>query len=644
MYRRILIGQLGQDPVITFAVDELARYLKQMDHSLVIDRMLFDEVQPEMGHVLWVGFGKGLDVPFHQWDDEIALTLDQGKGCITGSNARSVLIGVYRFLKELGCSFLHPGKAGERVPEKKLDFLSDPSLTIHLREKASYRHRGVCIEGADSYENIEEMIDFLPKVGLNEYYVQFMVPTEFFDRWYNHRNNPLLEPEGIDRETVIGFTASLEAEIKKRGLVYHKVGHGWTCEPFGIDGSGWFQQKEPLTEEQTSILAEVGGKRELWGGVPLNTNLCYSNDSVRGRITDAITRYAKENPQVDILHFWLADGSNNHCECENCRKKRPADWYVKMLNELDEKMSAEGLSTRVVFLIYVDLLWEPVEYTIQNPDRFILMFAPITRNYGSNYSDYLTFEGELPAYERNHLEMPKSLAQNLEHLRRWQKQFQGDSFDYDYHLMWAHVSDFGYERVSRNLFQDMKDLRKIGLNGMVSCQVQRCFFPTALPLLAMAAALWDENADFDQVADAYYQDAFGPDGARVRQILTSISNLFHLYEGPARAISEGHPALCENGDEVLKLATELRNLAASHLGRQEQSSLDWSALLVFVPYLQQLTHILYAAGEKDIPKAKETAAQLVAYLWEKEPEIQPLLDTHNTVNILSLFSKYMFKE
>ena len=406
MYRRILIGQLGTDPVIVFAVDELARYLKQMDHSLVIDRMLFDEVQPEMDHVLWVGFGKGLDVPFHQWDDEIALTLDQGKGCITGSNARSVLIGVYRFLKELGCSFLHPGKDGERVPKKQLDFQSDPSLSVHLREKASYRHRGVCIEGADSYENIEEMIDFLPKVGLNEYYVQFMVPTEFFDRWYNHRNNPLLKPEGIDRETVIGFTASLEAEIKKRGLVYHKVGHGWTCEPFGIDGSGWFQQKEPLTDEQTSILAEVGGKRELWGGVPLNTNLCYSNDSVRGRITDAITRYAKENPQVDILHFWLADGSNNHCECENCRKKRPADWYVKMLNELDEKMSAEGLSTRVVFLIYVDLLWEPVEYTIQNPDRFILMFAPITRNYGSNYSDYLTFEGELPPYERNHLEIP----------------------------------------------------------------------------------------------------------------------------------------------------------------------------------------------------------------------------------------------
>ena len=53
MYRRILIGQLGTDPVIVFAVDELARYLKQMDHSLVIDRMLFDEVQPEMDHVLW---------------------------------------------------------------------------------------------------------------------------------------------------------------------------------------------------------------------------------------------------------------------------------------------------------------------------------------------------------------------------------------------------------------------------------------------------------------------------------------------------------------------------------------------------------------------------------------------------------------
>ena len=64
--------------------------------------------------------------------------------------------------------------------------------------------------------------------------------------------------------------------------------------------------------------------------------------------------------------------------------------------------------------------------------------------------------------------------------------------------MWAHMADPGYERCAKNLFQDMKDLHKIGIEGMVSCQIQRTFFPTALPFNMMAAALWDENCDFEE--------------------------------------------------------------------------------------------------------------------------------------------------
>ena len=145
-------------------------------------------------------------------------------------------------------------------------------------------------------------------------------------------------------------------------------------------------------------MAELNGERQLYENVPLNTNLCYSNPAVRDAITSAITQYCQRNPQVTYLHFWLADGTNNHCECEACRKKRPADWYVQMLNELDEKMTAAGVSTKVVFLIYVDLLWEPQQEQIKHPDRFVLMFAPITRAYGKCYGDFLHFDGELPAY------------------------------------------------------------------------------------------------------------------------------------------------------------------------------------------------------------------------------------------------------
>jgi hypothetical protein len=36
-------------------------------------------------------------------------------------------------------------------------------------------------------------------------------------------------------------------------------------------------------------------------------------------------------------------------------------------------------------LVYVDLLWEPLQENIRNPERFILMFAPITRTYSQAF-------------------------------------------------------------------------------------------------------------------------------------------------------------------------------------------------------------------------------------------------------------------
>jgi hypothetical protein len=206
--------------------------------------------------------------------------------------------------------------------------------------------------------------------------------------------------------------------MKKRGMIFHGVGHGWTCEPFGIPGLGWDDQIYHVPPESVQYLAMVNGKRELWHGVPLNTNLCYSNQIVRDLVTDEIVKYAEDHSATDILHFWLADGSNNNCECDECIKQRPSDFYVQMLNELDAKLTAKGISTKVVFLIYVDLLWPPISNRIENPDRFILMFAPITRTYSESFKPGDTLP-EIPSYERNKLEFPKDVDKSVAFLKAW---------------------------------------------------------------------------------------------------------------------------------------------------------------------------------------------------------------------------------
>ena len=122
--------------------------------------------------------------------------------------------------------------------------------------------------------------------------------------------------------------------------------------------------------------------------------------------------------------------------------------------------------------------------------------------------------------------MPKTVAENAACLSRWQKeQLSGDSFDFDYHLMWDHYLDPGYYECARILHKDMANLYKIGLGGMVSCQVQRAAFPTGLPMYAMAKALWDRESTFEDICEEYFKAAFGEDGKAVEEYLSTLSVL-----------------------------------------------------------------------------------------------------------------------
>jgi hypothetical protein len=525
--RLIKIQYIGDSEAVVFAAKELKRYLSMMSPAVEIAVIAKKAYDPNALSSLWVGrdtfFAPNLPtVKNPEFDDAVYISVDAGVGVITGVNDRSVLIGVYRYLKELGCDWVYPGPLGERIPR------SDLSAPVSVKEAASYRHRGMCIEGAVSYDNILNMIDWIPKVGMNCFFNQFRIPFTFFDRWYSHRNNPEYENDNVSLDDVAGMVRDHVSEIKKRGILYHAVGHSWTCEPFGIPGDSWDVKDYKVPKEAANYLAMVNGKRDLWGGIPLNTNLCYGNPEVREKMTDAIADYCAENSEVDIVHFWLADNFNNQCECDLCKDTEPSDFYVMIMNLLDKKMSARGIRTKVVFLLYQELLWAPQKEKLKNPDRFILMFAPISRTYSSAYMDVKINENvELEPYVRNKIVMPRDVSVNVARLREWQKIApECDSFIFDYHFMWDHFRDPGYMDISRVLFLDMKNLDKLGLNGMLSCQAQRTFFPVGIGVYLMAEVLWNKKAEFKESAFRYFEAAFGADGRLVLSYLTRLTELF----------------------------------------------------------------------------------------------------------------------
>ena len=525
MLNELKICCMSNEETLKFAADELRRYSTIMQKNLSVSHLSDCQGSCPKDNTICLGLMKDMgistkNVDYTEFDDEIYIDVSDGKGVISGINPRSVLLGVYRFLTEAGCMWVRPGKDGEYIPSKDIS-----KVKVKVHEIASYRHRGICIEGSNSYENIENIIDWAPKVGFNAYFFQFREAFTFFERWYSHRNNPLKKPEIFTVEMAKDFLKRAEKEIQKRGLIHHAVGHGWTCEPFGIPGLSWDKSEYEVKPEVAKYLAEVNGKRELWGGIPLNTNLCYSNTEVRSIITDAMVDYLQENPGVDILHFWLADGSNNQCECENCRKSIPSDYYIMMLNELDKKLTAKGINTKIVFLIYVDLLWAPEKEIVENPDRFILMFAPITRSYSAAFETEEELPQTLP-YSRNKLKFPSNVKENLAFLKAWEKAFKGDSFDFDYHFMWDHYLDPGYYKMAEILSKDIKNLKEINLNGYVSCQTQRAFFPTGLGMYIMGRTLWNRELSFNELADHYFAGSFGDDWEKCKTYMSKLSELF----------------------------------------------------------------------------------------------------------------------
>jgi len=623
----------GGHSTVRYAAEELRKYLKRVTGDEV---EIGECVCPGGGLDIHVGIAGDIDgvspieVADAELDDAISIVVMGGGGYIAGVNPRSVLLAVYRYLTEIGCRWVRPGEDGELIP--RIEMLPD----VKLDEKPSYRHRGVCIEGASSVEHVNAMVDWMPKVGFNGYFIQFREAHTFFDRWYAHTNNPTLKGEHITREQAQECTKQVVDEIKKRDMLYHGVGHGWTCEPFGISGLGWEKDERDLPEEISQYLAEVNGERKLWGGVALNTNLCYGNPVVREKVINEIANYSEQHPEIDIMHFWLADGTNNHCECELCRDTRPADFYVMMLNELDDLLTERGLKTRIVFLIYVDLLWPPEKEKIKNQDRFILMFAPITRTYSEPFAAGAEVP-ELKPFERNKLKFPRSVAENIAYLRAWQKDFPGDSFDFDYHLMWDHFKDPGFTPVSYILSKDMKGLKDIGINGYVSCQEQRVFMPTGLPMTVMGLTLWNRDAELEDIENDYYPAAFGADWKQAKEWLAKLSELVD----PVYLRGEKDRVNPESAGKYSKLPAVVDEFMPVIEQNMKSDNACWARSWDYLRWNGEIWKRIapaleaVASGDKDLAAERWKSAQ--EFIQEHEMEYHPGLDMFFFISTLNWF-------
>ena len=597
-------------PVIPFAQEELDKYLKKLNVQAQISLGLFDEFGIEMA----------LKDPYR--DDAYVISVKDRKGFIAGSNKRSVLLGVYRLLEEWGITWVRPGPNGTHYPK------TCTAPDVEIREAAHKRHRIMCIEGAVSIENVLDMIEWIPKVGFNGYYIQFTRGHEFFERWYTHQLSTVKEPAPYTIEQSDKYVALMTKEIKKRGLLLHRMGHGWNCLAYGVPDHGWHEYKyEDIPQEFHDACALVNGERKCWNNRPMETQLCYSNPVVHSKIVNTVLKYAEEHPETDVIYFWLGDWWNNTCECDACMKVDPySAHYINMINSIGDKLAEKGLKTQIVFSIGTNRAWPPHHTEIKHPDNMIMMFAPITRTYGESFPDRFRVT-TLPEYKHNGFVMPITVDDNLAYLHAWEQVYHGDTVDFDYHLMWDHILDAGGEDIARVAHEDIKNFDNLGMNGFISCQLQRNAFPSSIGMTSIGKTLWNHNIDFETMRRSLYAATFGEDA--VDTLCEYFSTLSKGFDNAViRRKKELHPAeFRANLEAAIKAMDEIQPYIELHLNVEDPCQRDsWKYLAVHRQIYTVLGQSFLTRMDRDYDKEKELRRQSQHVAFENEDIVQPVLD------------------
>ena len=639
----LTIKKMRADHVLDYAAEELKKYLRMMMPECGdIDISYAPEAKDGFRLGLLEDFGLPFEGEDAVLDDVIHVDADEKGGILAGSNPRSVLFAVYRFLRENGCRWLYPGVDGDYVPMKELE-------AVKYHKMADHRFRGHCNEGAESQQCMLETIEFYAKQELNVYMLEFKIPFCYYNSYYSHRSNTKnREPEPVSTQQVLQWKRQCEVEIAKRGLMFHDMGHGWTADPYGMDTAdrrGWRNGTIKLPEECRKYIALRGGVRELFRDDPQWTNPCMSQPIVRSIMADAVVEYAKNHQNVDFLHVWLADGTRNHCECEECVKMRPSDWYMMIMNEIDEKLEAAGLDTRIVFISYVDTLWGPEKVAIKNPKRFSLLYAPISRSYCSSFTEDSVVPEPAP-YVRNAWKTPVSAEENQALLNGWFDLWKGDCFEYEYHF-WRHqVRDPGGLYIAKRIYEDIRGLKYMHVNGIVEDGSQRSFFPNGFAIYIYAEALMNRECDFEAVRDDYFAHIYGEDWKDALSLLSRISTAFDYEFTSGRKSKKPEASKFYNPDmlplleSVKELANEERALVAKHMAMPTRpQTVSWRLLGYHATYIELFADILIAKAKGHSYTAKEAVARFEEVFGKYEIEIERYYDQANTCYALGDYAK-----
>ena len=648
------INKMRDDHVLDFAAEELKKYLWMMMPECGNTPI---SLNPEAKDGFRLGLLEDFGLPNEAKDpvreDIVHVDTDENGGILAGSNVRSVLFAVYRFLRLNGCRWLFPGIDGEYIPRKAIEPQKYHKLADHW-------YRGHTTEGDPSIEQVMDFIDFNTKQEQN-YFAPLGVHT-YHERWYAHDHNDMnRDPEPVSQSQYDQWKGLYLAEITKRGLLICDGEHGDCPRSIGIlpeERSAYIRGEKFPTEEQISKMAMLKGKRGLRKNVfdigqynfgdPNNTQLCYSQPEVRTNLVNVIAEFVEANPHLDNVHINFADANHNYCECEACGDTRPSDFMIMIANELDELLTKRGIQTKLVFYLYVDLMFAPQKERLNNPDRFFIQFAPITRSYTSSITENSVIPEPGAYVKKNVWDAPKSMEECAAHLLEWQKNFPNPFYTYEYHFWRAQYRDPGLVKISRRMYEDVLSLRLVNSQGLLEDGSNKSFFPHGFHDHICAETLVNRDLDYDAEYEDYLQHMYGDDWKKVNAYLKGISEAFgEKYMAGEESVDPKHgphynPSRAPYLEKVKELAAVARDLAATHkVMPTRPQTVAYRLLNRHAEYCERLAEVLIAKCQGYDKVALELMRKFNADFGKYEYELERYLDFGLAMRTLEVVAKQM---
>lgn len=476
-----------------------------------------------------------------KWDGFKIAAADE-KIILSANEPRALLYAAYTLLEKIGCSFMYPGKNEEVVPHKKLVEVPAQTKTYN----PLLEHRGLAPYGlqASSVEDGRNFIDWMAKNKLNLILVS--------------ENRPSDSDGPANGSIWKEVTKELLPELRRRGFVIEMSEH---CMPVFFPRS--------LFKEHPTWFALNNGKREL-GPPPYSGQMCYGNKDAVEYYASAVASYAKDHPEFHIIGTWPLDGGE-YCECEKCSDPQTV---FRAAMRVAEKVKAVRPDMVVEHLAYKVQTWQPPAME-KIPDNMSILWTsdegvrePLVKQWVQKSEN----AGGVYRFEYN-------MGDNY-HLRTnvWLRPMYAAS-------VVKHATGLKFKGVI-SLYLPIQNWWRASFNNW--------FF---------AHSSWDENFNVDSSLNVYYENYYGEQAGRAKEIFTLLLNKLQRepYHLPEEAASYWNDTLSATASSILEKIG-----AAQREASDPKMKTRWERVKTYVEFFRM-------HGEAFTSRSKSDFENLVRY-------------------------------